>query len=165
MSGRQSRTHGSQADEEARSVGFDAASLKDITKRELCMRFALGAGISLAAAIAGLVAGRRFGGLFLAFPAILPASLTLVSAKEGRSRASINAVGATIGAVALFAFAVVAATLIRGLGAVAVLLATAAWVAVAVGIYAAVRLVERLTGKFVVAGGAVRRAGGGEAAN
>jgi hypothetical protein len=47
------------------------------------------------------------GGLFLAFPAILPASLTLVSQHDGRRRALDDARGGRLGSVGLIAFGLV----------------------------------------------------------
>jgi hypothetical protein len=43
--------------------------------------------------------------VFLAFPALLPASLTFVDAEGGRTDAIDDARGARLGALALFAFA------------------------------------------------------------
>jgi hypothetical protein len=64
----------------------------------------------------------------LAFPAILAASLTLIEEQEDSVEAREDARGAVIGGLALGAFAAVAAlTLGRMNGAVALLLATAAW--------------------------------------
>jgi len=61
-----------------------------------------------ATVMAGAIAhayGPETGGLFLAFPAILPASLTLVARHGGRRQAAEEAQGAILGAVALVAFA------------------------------------------------------------
>ena len=43
------------------------------------MRFLFGAGISLVAGLAGMAFGSKIGGVLLGFPAILPASLTLIT--------------------------------------------------------------------------------------
>src|SRR5947208_1761929 len=76
------------------------------------LRFVFGCAISIAAALVGMRFGQRLGGLFLAFPAILPASLTLIEEEEGDDPASINATGAVIGGAALVAFAATAAWLL-----------------------------------------------------
>ena len=82
--------------------------LKDKKPKDYLLRFLFGASISAGAALIGL----KFpliGGMFLAFPAILPASLTLVERDSGRKEAVIDAEGAIIGALGLLAFALVAA--------------------------------------------------------
>ena len=53
------------------------------------------------AAIVSLVFEVRIGGVFLAFPAILPATLTLIEKEESRRKAEDDDVGAVLGAAAL----------------------------------------------------------------
>jgi hypothetical protein len=86
---------------------------------EYAMRFVIGGGITV---VAGLIAerfGPAIGGLFLAFPAIFPASATLIEKHEvekkrkaglrpgerGRLAVALDAAGATMGGVAMIAFA------------------------------------------------------------
>ena len=115
-----------------------AQALKSKKPRDYLVRFAFGASISLIAALIS-VKYELFGGMFLAFPAILPASLTLVQRDSGREEASIDAEGAIIGAAGLLAFALVAAFGIKPLGAVpALIAAAAAWLVVSMTIYAAI---------------------------
>ena len=102
-----------------------------------------------------LLFGPRAGGLFLAFPAILPATLTLLEKKEGKTKACADASGGVIGAVGLAAFAVVAALLLRRVTpALALGAALLAWTLVAVGLYFAFRATnlyekeDRLLRKF-----------------
>jgi hypothetical protein len=88
---------------------------------EFVIRFVFG---GLVAATAGIIAkkfGPATGGLFLAFPAIFPATATLIESHEkrkkrkagldgtrrGRQAAGIDAAGAAIGAIGLIGFAVV----------------------------------------------------------
>lgn len=95
---------------------------------KLALRFGFGAAVSAVAAVIGNVAGDRAGGLFLAFPAILPATLTLVEQNEGISRAVSETRGAVVGALALVGFAGVVVGLVTQMpGIVALLLATAGW--------------------------------------
>lgn len=111
---------------------------------ELAMRFALGAVIAVAAGVAGQVFGPRFGGLFLAFPAVLPAAITLVQRREGTDKAEVDALGAILGAVAMIPLALSVVVLIRPLGTVpALLIAGTAWVVFAVGLYFAARALLR----------------------
>jgi len=63
-------------------VHFDISDLKDTKWYELAVRFLYGGAIT---AITGLLANRYgpvFGGLFLAFPALFPASATLLEKHE-----------------------------------------------------------------------------------
>ena len=99
-------------------------------------RFAFGAGISAVAAIVAVMFGARLGGVLLAFPAILPASLTLIERREGRHEAMVDATGAILGSFALIGFALVATwALPRFNPAEALVLASAAWTALALMLY------------------------------
>ena len=111
--------------------------LKDKSPKDYLVRFAFGASVSLIAALISLKS-QLFGGLFLAFPAILPASLTLIERDLGKEEAGIDAEGAIMGAIGLLAFALVAAFGIKTIGAIPALIAAAgAWLVVSGGIYAA----------------------------
>jgi hypothetical protein len=100
-------------------VTFDSSTLANTRWYEYGVRFLFGGAITV---IAGLLAKRFepvFGGLFLAFPAIFPASATLVEKHErekkqkagimnttrGRQAAALDARGATIGSLGLICFA------------------------------------------------------------
>ena len=93
---------------------------------EFLIRFVFG---GLVAATAGIIAkqfGPAIGGLFLAFPAIFPATATLIESHEkrkkreagfdgtrrGRQAAGIDAAGAALGAIGLIGFAAVLRLLI-----------------------------------------------------
>ena len=122
--------------EESTRVSLAPSRVKDVKPSDYITRFAFGAVISVAAGALGMRFGHRFGGLFLAFPAILPASLTLIEKKEGPRSADIDAIGAVMGAVGMVAFAVVAAATIGRLSVVVALgLATVTWALVSVGLY------------------------------
>jgi|SRR5215210_7877596 len=115
--------------EEGASVGVDPDGFRSVRFVDLAIRFAFGFGVSAVAGVVTLVFGHRAGGLFLAFPAILPASLTLIEQKEGRRQAEGNAVGAVIGAIALGMFAVTAFALYTHIPPAAVEgLAMATWI-------------------------------------
>jgi hypothetical protein len=104
------------------TIKFDLPALATTKWYEYGVRFFFGGAITV---IAGLLAkefGPVFGGLFLAFPAIFPASATMVEKHErekkreagifnssrGRQAAALDARGATMGSIGLacFAFAV-----------------------------------------------------------
>lgn len=117
--------------------GVELRGLREARPIEYLVRFAIGAAVSAGAGALGTTMGERFAGLFLAFPAILPASLTLLQENEGTRRAARDAVGAVLGAGALVAFACVEATALARLPAGLVLVAgLGAWAVVAVALYA-----------------------------
>src|SRR5438309_3468092 len=116
-------------------VGFDWSKLRKAHPPDLLIRFVFGAGIALVAGIAGIVFGPKVGGLFLAFPAVLPATLTLIEKKEGTAEAWADASGGALGAVGLAAFALTASLLLRWNPVAALLLALLAWALVAAGLY------------------------------
>jgi uncharacterized membrane protein (GlpM family) len=116
--------------------------LRRIRPRDMVVRFAFGAVVSAAAGVITVTAGPRTGGVLMAFPAILLASLTLVAKEEGLRSARDDVRGAVFGAVGFIAFAVVCATLLGRLdGALVLVVATAAWALVSLGAYLVVRLV------------------------
>jgi hypothetical protein len=103
-------------------VKFELASFRETKWNEYATRFIFGGVVTL---LAGLIADRfgpGIGGLFLAFPAIFPASASLIQkhereskeragfdgTKRGRLAAGIDAAGATIGCLGLAAFAATA---------------------------------------------------------
>lgn len=124
-------------------IGLNFAALRTTKWYEYAIRFLFGGLITV---IAGLVAqrwGPRVGGLLLAFPAIFPASATLVEkherrkkrraglngAKRGRNAAGLDAAGAAIGSIGLMAFAATTWRLLPAYPAAAVLAsATMLWV-------------------------------------
>jgi Protein of unknown function (DUF3147) len=120
-------------------VGFDWSKITKTKPGELGIRFLFGAVVALAAAITGTLAGPKVGGLFLAFPAILPASLTLIEKKEGLSKAWSDASGGAMGAIGLAAFALTAVLLLPTSPALALILALVAWILVSTGLYFLIR--------------------------
>jgi hypothetical protein len=99
-------------------VKIDSAELTRVKWYEYAIRFLFGGAVT---AIAGIIA-KRFGpvagGLFLSFPAILPASATLIEKHEiqkkrragidgttrGRKAAALDAAGAAMGSIGLMLF-------------------------------------------------------------
>jgi hypothetical protein len=120
----------------AERPSIDARKLRDLTRRELGIRFAFGALVSILSGLVGLAFGMRAGGIFLASPAILAASLTLIEKQENSAEAREDARGATAGGLAMATFAAIAALSFGHLGwAVALLLASVSWLVVALGLY------------------------------
>jgi hypothetical protein len=127
-------------------AGFEPGRLRDASVSELAIRFGFGAGVSIVAALVGLAFGSTLGGAFLAFPAILPATLTLLEQKHGTEDAVHDQRGALLGAIGLVAFALAGAILFDRVAASLVFLAaTAAWVVISVGLYLAVARYRRST--------------------
>jgi hypothetical protein len=126
------------------------SSLKETKSHEYCLRFAFG---GAATVLAGLVAqhyGPCPGGLFLAFPAIFPATATLIETHEkkrmakmghdgtnrGRMAASIDAAGAALGCFGLAGFAVVLLFLLPRQSAwLAMMAAISVWAVVSIALW------------------------------
>lgn len=75
-------------------VKVDWAGVKETTAREYLIRFVFGGSITAAAGLIGNAWGPVVAGLFLAFPAIFPASLTLVERHERERKAQKGLQGA-----------------------------------------------------------------------
>jgi hypothetical protein len=114
------------------------AKLKEVDASDLVVRFAFGALISVVASVVSLW-NAKAGGMFLAFPAILPATLTLIEKKQSKQEAEEDVEGATLGAVAMFAFAATATWALTALPAgLSLAAASGAWLTVAALLYVVV---------------------------
>jgi hypothetical protein len=101
-------------------IKLDVSNLKDISLSQGAIRFFLGGLITAASGVIAQKFGPAAGGLFLAFPAIFPASATLVEntqrtrkerinmngERRGRYVAAIDARSSALGSMALLAFAI-----------------------------------------------------------
>jgi hypothetical protein len=131
---------------EERPFDFDLGRLGKVKRGEVGRRFVLGAGASLLAGVVTELFGPRAGGLFLAFPAILLATLTLLEKKEGRAAAIASSEGAVLGAIGLAAFALVFEATLAGTGlGWALIFALAGWAGTSVALYAVIEIVHRRT--------------------
>lgn len=116
--------------------GLNLRRIAQARPRDLLIRFFTGGLTSVGAGVVTLVFGARAGGVLLAFPAILAASLTLIAEQEDSADAREDARGAIAGGIAMIVFAVVAMLLLgQGLGGAALLIATVAWLASALVLY------------------------------
>ena len=102
-------------------VDVDFAALKSTKPHEYALRFLFGGIVTVTAGIIARRFGPGIGGLFLAFPAVFPASATLIEDHEkqnkqeagydgtrrGRIAAGLDAAGTFLGALALLLFAFV----------------------------------------------------------
>jgi hypothetical protein len=71
---------------------------------EMALRFAFGGTVTVATQLVARAFGPAVAGLFLAFPAILPATLTLIRKHDGPREAAKDALGGLPGSAALVAF-------------------------------------------------------------
>lgn len=90
---------------------LNLAALSETQPWEYLVRFAFGGAVTACTGVIAHRYGPSVGGLLLAFPAILPASLTLLKRHDGRREAADAAAGARLGATALTVFAGVEITL------------------------------------------------------
>jgi len=111
---------------------LDVRRIKQVRPRDLLVRFVAGGITSIVAGAVTIAFGPRTGGVFLAFPAILAASLTLIEEQEDSAEAREDARGAVLGGCAMAVFAAVA-TLTFGVlpGALALALAALSWLVAA----------------------------------
>jgi hypothetical protein len=99
---------------------------------EYVLRFVFGGAVTVGTGLVTKRYGPAVGGLFLAFPAILPATLTLVGRHDGRADAADDARGARLGALALAGFAAVITCTARSWPPALVLAAaTVTWLVIA----------------------------------
>jgi hypothetical protein len=108
------------------TIRIDLAGLRRTKWYEYAIRFLFGGMITAAAGFIAHRWGPATGGLFLAFPAIFPASATLVEKHEkqrkkcaglhgvvrGREAAALDAAGAALGCIGLAGFALVVCQLL-----------------------------------------------------
>lgn len=131
-------------------IKVDLSVLGQTKWYEYALRFLFG---GLITAFAGIIAkkfGPGIGGLFLAFPAIFPASATLIEKHEkqkkekkglqgtqrGRKAASIDAAGSAMGSIGLWVFALLVWQFLpRHSTWIVLMAATAAWLTVSVLIW------------------------------
>jgi len=126
------------------------AALKQTKRHEYVVRFVFGGLVTVATGIIAKKFGPGIGGLFLAFPAIFPASATLVENREtekkqrvgmegtirGRNAASLEARGAAMGSVGLIVFAIIVWQFLPGhLAWLVLAVATLAWLIVSVALW------------------------------
>ena len=131
-------------------VSADFSALKKTKWFEYAVRFLLGGSVTVVAGLLAKHYGPVFGGLFLAFPAIFPASATLVDKHERQKKqcagikqntrgpqvAGMDATGAALGSLGLSTFAYIVWKLLPVWNVASVfIVAVAAWLCVSVTLW------------------------------
>jgi hypothetical protein len=131
-------------------IQVDLSTLAQTQWHDYAVRFLFGGLITTLAGIITKEFGPGIGGLFLAFPAIFPASATLIEKHEkekkeslglkgearGRIAASIDAAGSSMGSIGLVVFALVVSQFIsRGRAWIVLGGATVLWLGVSAAIW------------------------------
>jgi hypothetical protein len=132
------------------TVKVNLGALRQTTWHEFAIRFICGGAITAATGVLAKRFGPGVGGLFLAFPAIFPASATLIENREKRKKerlgmkgtararnaVALEARGAATGALGLVAFAAVARVLLPTHAAwLALSVATLSWLTVSLSLW------------------------------
>jgi len=132
------------------NISVNFAALREAKWYQFALRFFFGGTICVLAGVIAEKYGPGVGGLFLAFPAIFPASATLMENEQkekkqraglhgairGRKVAGVDAVGAAIGSLGMIAFAAIVWQLLPGRSSSLILLdATLGWSVVSVAIW------------------------------
>lgn len=127
-------------------IEMNLGALRRMRFHDFAARFLFGGTITVTTGIIGKEFGPVVAGLFLAFPAILPATASLIEKHErermhrsgfhgtvrGRTIASVDVAGAAMGSLGLIAFGFVAWQMLpRFSGAIALSTATVCWFTVA----------------------------------
>ena len=128
-------------------ITVDLSAVRRTTWQQFAARFLVGGTITALVGVVGKEFGPGIGGLFLAFPAIFPASATLIEKhelqkkqragvngqKRSRDVAGVDAAGAAMGCAGLLAFAFTVYKMLPRHPAVEVLsVAVLIWMTVAV---------------------------------
>jgi hypothetical protein len=137
------------------NISVDFSALRRTKWHQFALRFMFGGIICVLAGLISQKYGPGVGGLFMAFPAIFPASATLLENEEkekkervglhgsisARKVAGVDAAGAAMGCVGMMAFAAIVWQLLPKQSAPTVLIgATAAWFGVSVLVWQARRM-------------------------
>lgn len=117
-------------------VAVQPELVEDTKGWEYALRFIFGGVVTAAVGVVGVAFGPVIAGMFLAFPAILPATITLIENHRGQEEAGVDALGASIGSVGLVAFGAMLWLLAQhSAGWIAITVATIVWFAVSAGLW------------------------------
>jgi hypothetical protein len=139
------------------AVKLELSALAEGHWYEYAIRFVLGGAVTMLAGWIATEWGPVIGGLFLAFPAIFPASATLVEkhererkenagirgAKRGRDAAALEAAGAALGSIGLMVFAAIVWQFATAAPGIALSGGALTWLAVSVTLWVTRRHIRR----------------------
>jgi uncharacterized protein DUF3147 len=131
------------------AIRINLRALRKTKWNEYALRFLFGGTITVVTGVLAHLYGPEFAGLFLAFPAIFPASATLISKHEreaesapnlkearGRAAAALDARGVMMGSVGLAAFALTVWKLLPNWnGVLTLLIAFVIWLVLSIFIW------------------------------
>lgn len=125
-------------------ISVHPSKLRETGWDDYVLRFLFGGAITAFAGFLAATFGPAVGGLFLAFPAILPASVTLIQRHDDRQEAAIDSLGAAIGTIGLVGFALIVWTFAsRGAAWLVLGGAMIVWLVVSIGLWWLVQIVRR----------------------
>jgi hypothetical protein len=139
------------------AVKLKLSALVESRWYEYAVRFVLGGAITMLAGWIATKWGPVVGGLFLAFPAIFPASATLVEkhererkknaglqgVKRGRDAAALEAAGAAVGSIGLVGFGTIVWQFAPAAPGIALCGGALAWLAISVVLWVARRHIRQ----------------------
>lgn len=127
-----------------KNIALDIGKVRRLSWKAHLVRFTLGGLVTAGAGLIGAAYGPAVGGLFLAFPSISTASLSLIQRQAGKNAAGVDAWGAAIGSLGLLGFAAVVWVLAPlTSGWVTLLTASAVWLPLSFGLWLAIRTTRR----------------------
>lgn len=117
-------------------IKVDFSKLKQTSWRDYAIRFMFGGLITMLTGFLANRYGPTVGGLFMAFPAILPAGITLIEKHESKDAAGADTAGAALGSIGLITFAIAVWYLAdRWTAQIVLTTATAVWLFVSVTLW------------------------------
>jgi uncharacterized membrane protein (GlpM family) len=125
-------------------IRADPSRVQHASFKDYGIRFLFGGVVTALVGVLAKAFGPEVAGLFLAFPAILVASLTLIGNKDGTRASGADAYGAAVGSIGLVAFGAVVWAYAARTSAVAVLIAASVvWLVVSLLTWAGLDLYRR----------------------
>jgi uncharacterized membrane protein (GlpM family) len=119
-----------------RRITIEPAKARTISWKAYLIRALFGGLATLMAALIGQAYGPVVGGLFLAFPSIAVASLTLIESDKGKNAAGADAAGTSVGSLGLLGFGLVVWMLARQeSGWLVLVIASVVWFVLASGLW------------------------------
>ncbi|MBD2097947.1 DUF3147 family protein [Trichocoleus sp. FACHB-591] len=117
-------------------IKVDLSKLKQMRWSDYAIRFVFGGLVTMLTGVLAYRYGPSIGGLFMAFPAVLPASITLIEKHENIDAAGADTAGAALGSIGLITFAIAVWYFVdRWSASVVLIAATLIWLVVAITLW------------------------------